>query len=66
MSQKHGIVKNNFLILNSRSSEFISKINLETIPRYIIYGKNGELIHQDAPGPDKKEAVEVLTSYLKK
>jgi hypothetical protein len=65
MSLKHRIAENNYLILNSRSSEFINQTKLEAIPRYMIYDRNGQLIHQDAPGPDQKEAFEILTSYLK-
>ena len=65
MSKKHQIEENNYLILNPKSSEFISQTNLDAIPRYMIYDRNGQLIHPDAPGPEQKEALEVLTSYLK-
>ncbi|REG84541.1 TlpA family protein disulfide reductase [Algoriphagus antarcticus] len=65
MSEKHKIGENNFLILNSRSSGFVEDIKLDAIPRYMIYDIGGKLIHLDAPGPDQKEAFEVLTSYLK-
>jgi len=63
MSQKQQIEENNYLILNSRSSKFITQTKLEAIPRYMIYDKNGQLSHQDAPGPDQKVVLEVL-SYL--
>lgn len=65
MSKKYQIVENNYLIINSRSSKFITQTNLDVIPRYMIYDRNGKLIHQHAPAPDKKEALGVLTSYLK-
>lgn len=65
MSKKHQIEENNYLILNPKSSKFISQTNLNAIPRYMIYDRNGQLIHQDAPGPEQKVALEVLTSYLK-
>ena len=65
MSKKHQIEENNYLILNPKSSKFISQTNLDAIPRYMIYDRNGQLIHPDAPGPEQKEALEVLTSYLK-
>lgn len=64
-SEKFQIGGNNYLIKNSRSSKFISQTNLDAIPRYMIYDRNGLLIHQDAPGPDQKEALEILTLYLK-
>lgn len=63
-SQKYLISENNYLILNSRSSNFISQTNLNAIPRYMIYDQNGQLINQDAPGPEQKEALEILTSYF--
>ena len=65
MSRKYQITENNYLILNPKSSKFISQTNLDAIPRYMIYDRSGQLIHQDAPGPEQKEALEVLTSYLK-
>lgn len=63
-SQKYRLSENNYLILNSRSSRFISQTNLNAIPRYMIYDQNGQLINQDAPGPEQKEALEILNSYL--
>ena len=65
MSKKYQIEENNYLIMNSRSSKFIAQTNLDAIPRYMIYDRNGQLIHQDAPGPDQKEALEIISSYLK-
>lgn len=65
-SEKFQIGGNNYLIMNSRSSEFISQTNLDAIPRYMIYDRIGLLVHQDAPSPDQKEALEVLTFYLNK
>jgi thiol-disulfide isomerase/thioredoxin len=61
---KYQIVENNFLIRNSKSSEFISNYKLNTIPRYMIFDKNGMIIHEDAPGPDAKEALEILKELL--
>lgn len=63
-AKKNQIVENNFLIRNSRSSEFISSYNLNAIPRYMIFDKNGMIIHEDAPGPETKEALEILKEVL--
>ncbi|MHA7131788.1 TlpA family protein disulfide reductase [Algoriphagus namhaensis] len=64
-TQRNQIIENNFFIKNSKSSEFISNYNINAIPRYMIFDKNGMLIHEDAPGPDTKEAFEILTELLK-
>lgn len=61
---KYEIVDNNFLIRNSKSSEFISNYKLNTIPRYMIFDGKGMLIHEDAPGPDTKEILEILKELL--
>ena len=63
MSKKYEIEENNYFIVNSKSSEFISQTNLNAIPWYMVYDRNGRLVHQDAPGPDQKEALGVLISY---
>lgn len=64
-AQKNQIIENNFFIKNSKSSEFISNYNINAIPRYMIFDKNGMLIHEDAPGPETKEAFEILSELLK-
>jgi thiol-disulfide isomerase/thioredoxin len=45
MSEKQQLGENNYLIINSRSSRFISQTGLDAIPRYMIYDRNGKLIH---------------------
>jgi hypothetical protein len=30
-------------------------MQLNSIPRYLIYKKKGELVHKNAPSPDSKE-----------
>jgi thiol-disulfide isomerase/thioredoxin len=64
-AKKNQIIENNFFIRNSKSSKFISNYNVNAIPRYMIFDKNGMLIHEDAPGPETKEAFEILAELLK-
>ena len=57
--------KSNFLAINYPASDFYKKLNLKSIPRYILFNKNGELVHQNAPGPDTEEIRGLLDEHLK-
>lgn len=65
-SNRFDINENNFLIKNSKTSDFIKKTKITTIPRYMIFDKEGNLVHEDAPGPDKPESYEILNQILGK
>lgn len=58
-------VEDNYLILNSTTSEVLRELNISTVPRYIIYDKNGKLIRKDAPRPSDKQIDELLEQLLK-
>ena len=57
--------KNNFRILNPDQSDFLKNIQLKEIPRYVLIGKNGKIIHENAPGPGGDEIRSLLNSNLK-
>ena len=59
-ANKYNITDNNFLIRNSKTSQFILNHKIEAIPRYMIFDSNGSLIHNDAPGPETKEIKGIL------
>ena len=40
-----------YFITNSKTAQIIVDLNVSTIPRYFLYNKKGELVHQNAPGP---------------
>ncbi len=40
-----------YRILNPQASRFMSGLQVNTIPRYILIGRDGELLHDRAPGP---------------
>jgi thiol-disulfide isomerase/thioredoxin len=65
-SQKEGLFvdKNNFMALNYPNMLFYKEIQLNSIPRYLIYNKKGELVHKNAPSPDSKEIRTELNKYL--
>lgn len=57
--------KFNYLIINQDASDFLTEIELTTIPRYLLFGSDGKLLHQNAPGPDSPELIALLDNYLK-
>jgi thiol-disulfide isomerase/thioredoxin len=65
-SKKHNIAsENNFLIDNLFTTEFLQELRIESIPRYLIYNKSGELADQNAPGPESKQLEHILLEQLK-
>lgn len=54
-----------YFIVNSKSSEAIKELKVESIPRYILYDKTGKLVYFRAPGPHGNEIREQLNQLLK-
>lgn len=54
----------NYLILNHQNADFIKNLKVNAIPRYLLYDKQGKLVHQDAPGPKGREIRKLLDKYL--
>ncbi len=42
----------NYIITNSKNSTLLKKLNVKTIPRYLIFDKTGRLYNKKAPGPE--------------
>lgn len=55
--------EDNYLILNNKTSTILKELNISSIPRYIIYDKNGKLIHKNAPRPSSQQIKKLLTIY---
>jgi thiol-disulfide isomerase/thioredoxin len=55
-----------FLITNSKVSALLEDIQLESIPRYLLYDIEGNLVHKNAPGPDSEEIRILFDKYLGK
>lgn len=53
------------LSVNYPESKFYRNLQLKSIPRYLLYNKNGKLINANAPSPDSKEIRIELNKYLK-
>lgn len=56
-------LSNNYLIVNPNTSEYLKKLEVTLIPRYILIGKNGELLQTNAPGPDSPEIVKLFEEH---
>ena len=54
-----------YFITNSKTAQMIIDLKVRTIPRYLLFDKKGELLHQNAPGPHGKEIRKQLDKLLK-
>lgn len=65
-SKKYALAncKENYLILNSKVSEFMEQLTIRSIPRYLLFDSKGKLIHSHAPGPASKEIRLLLDKEL--
>ncbi len=64
-SEKYDLNVNSYLVNNRYNSVFLEEINLEAIPRYLLFDKNGELIQENAPDPSATELRKTIFKYLK-
>jgi thiol-disulfide isomerase/thioredoxin len=59
---KHGLQyqKNNYLVLNPGASAYLKKLNVATLPRYLLFNKKGQLVNAraaDAGSPLTRSAI---------
>ncbi len=55
---------NSYLLLKSTQDEILQKINISSIPRFVLFNKNGEIIDVNAPRPSTKEIEILIEKYL--
>lgn len=53
-----------YFITNSKTSQMLKKLTIESIPRFLLYDQNGVLVHKNAPGPHSNEIRELFEKYL--
>jgi thiol-disulfide isomerase/thioredoxin len=53
-----------FLLLNADKAPFVEKYKINAIPRYILIGKNGEIINSDAPRPSESKLKYLIDKNL--
>ncbi len=56
--------ENSFLLVKSDKDELLKEINLSTIPRFVLFGKDGKIINIDAPRPSSKEIEILIEKHL--
>ena len=57
-------VSDNYLILNTKTSTILKELNIKSIPRYLIYNKQGKLIYKDAPRPSDQRIKQIFNQNL--
>ena len=53
-----------YLLINSSASSFSQQMQIETIPRYILIDKEGNIVDRDAPRPSDPKLKELIDKYL--
>lgn len=57
--------KHNYIIANWKKSNLYKNYDIKTIPRYLLFDKNGKIIDDDAPRPRSKELIDLIKASLK-
>lgn len=58
--------ESSFLVKNRYTSQLLEDLKVNTIPRYLLYDKQGKLVHSNAPGPEGEAIRRLLNEYLTK
>lgn len=56
--------ENSFLLIKSDKDELLKKINVSTIPRFVLFGKDGKIIDLDAPRASSIEIETLIEKHL--
>jgi len=54
---------NSFLLTRKEHLEMIDKLKLNTIPRYLLFDKEGKVITVDAPRPSSNDIENLINYY---
>lgn len=54
----------NYIISNWKKSSLYKNYRIETIPRYLLFDKNGKIINDDAPRPSENELEELIKASI--
>jgi thiol-disulfide isomerase/thioredoxin len=65
-SQKEKLTENPYslIALNYPNANFFKDLQLESIPRYLIYDKAGKLVQKNAPSPESQLLISEINKYL--
>ena len=59
-----GNLPTNFFIENSKTCDLLKELNVSTIPRYLLFNKQGELSNANAPRPSDEQIIEDINHLL--
>lgn len=60
------LYKNNFLAINYPNASFFKQLNISSIPRYLVFNKEGELAYKNALSPDNENFDDFVKDYINK
>lgn len=63
-NQFEKLTENSYFIINPKTSEYLKKLAIDFIPRYILINSNGEISNPKAPSPDSEKIKKELNSLL--
>lgn len=67
--QKHQLTGSDcrcYLVTNPKTAKMLEAMRIPPIPRYMLYGCNGQLLHSNAPGPHGEAIRKLLDAELEK
>lgn len=59
-------LQNSFLLTNARESALVRNLQLTSIPRYVVIGKNGKIVNKDASRPSESKTYDYLLKLSQK
>jgi thiol-disulfide isomerase/thioredoxin len=59
-------LQNSFLLTNARESSLVRNLQLNSIPRYVVIGKNGKIVNRDASRPSEPKTYDYLLKLAQK
>lgn len=56
--------EDSYIITNSKTSSMIDDLDVQSIPRYIIYDKKQKIVYRNAPAPNDSDTEAILNKLL--
>jgi|TARA_B110000091_G_C13760426_1_gene451854 thiol-disulfide isomerase/thioredoxin len=56
--------EDNYIIANWKKSSLYKNYKIKTIPRYLLFDKNGKIIDDDAPRPSENELIKLIKASI--
>jgi hypothetical protein len=63
-NQFEKLTENSYFIINPKTSEYLKKLAIDFIPRYVLLDTKGEISNPKAPSPDSEKIKQEFNSLL--